>query len=156
MKRDDLNWWLTLVANAGVIAGLVFLAYELRQNTMQLRAESSYAISESMNSINAGVYGDAELAAILIKGEQDFDSLTELERSRFVAFQFSRINLAEYILDLERGGLQGVHIRYVDYLVNDYQSKPGLQRFVQSIQPIWAGSEKLYDRLIGRPGHRGR
>ena len=50
------------MANAGVVAGLVFLGYEIRQNTVQLRADASRAISESMNSMNAGIYNDASLA----------------------------------------------------------------------------------------------
>jgi len=33
MDTDRLNRWLTLVANLGVIAGIVFLAIEIRQNT---------------------------------------------------------------------------------------------------------------------------
>ena len=149
MSREDLNWWLTLAANLGVIAGLIFLAYEIRQNTLQLRTEASYSISESMNAMNAGLYGDESMAEIVLKGEQDFASLTEVERSRFVAFQFSRINLAEYILDLEGEGVSELRIRFVYFLVADYRSKPGLTEFMVSIRDIWAGSDELYDRLIG-------
>ncbi len=150
MNRDDLNWWLTLAANAGVIAGLIFLGYEVRQNTLQLRAEASYSISESMNAMNADLYGDARLAQTLLQGEQDFASLTEVERAQFVAFQFSRINLAEYILELEGEGVSDLHIRYVDFLVADYQSKPGLRDFMISIENIWAGSDYLYARLTDK------
>ena len=41
---EKLNQWLTLIANFGVIAGFVFLAVEIRQNTEALRAESHQAI----------------------------------------------------------------------------------------------------------------
>lgn len=40
MNVDRLNRWLTLVANIGVIAGIVFLAIELRQNNELLEAQS--------------------------------------------------------------------------------------------------------------------
>lgn len=33
MKADKVNQWLTLVANISVVAGIVFLAVEVRQNT---------------------------------------------------------------------------------------------------------------------------
>ena len=37
MKKIDLGQTLTILANVGVIAGIVFLGYELRQNTLVLR-----------------------------------------------------------------------------------------------------------------------
>ena len=40
MDIDRANRWLSLTANLGVIVGLVFLAYEIRQNTNALYAQS--------------------------------------------------------------------------------------------------------------------
>lgn len=40
MKLDDLNRWLALVANVGVVTGIVFLAVELRQNNDLLEAQA--------------------------------------------------------------------------------------------------------------------
>jgi hypothetical protein len=37
---DRTNQWLTLVANVGVIAGLLFLGYEIRQNTNIAKASA--------------------------------------------------------------------------------------------------------------------
>lgn len=37
---EKLNQWLTLIANFGVIAGLAFLAYEIRQNTSIAKASA--------------------------------------------------------------------------------------------------------------------
>ena len=37
---DKTNHWLTLVANLGVIAGLIFLGFELRQNTNIAKASA--------------------------------------------------------------------------------------------------------------------
>lgn len=39
MNVEKLNVWLNLVANLGVIAGIVFLAVEISQNTTAIRAE---------------------------------------------------------------------------------------------------------------------
>jgi hypothetical protein len=47
MNSERLNRWLTFVANLGVIGGLFFLGYEIRQNTSQMRAEAAYSINES-------------------------------------------------------------------------------------------------------------
>ena len=35
INRDRLNWWLTVLANLGVLGGLVFVGLEVRQNTTQ-------------------------------------------------------------------------------------------------------------------------
>lgn len=37
---DRTNQWLTLIANIGVIAGLLFLGYEIRQNTNIAKASA--------------------------------------------------------------------------------------------------------------------
>lgn len=51
MSRESWNWWLTLLANVGVLGGLVFVGLEIRQNTSQLRTEASYSITESVNEL---------------------------------------------------------------------------------------------------------
>ena len=37
MGLDNINEWLTLVANFGVLIGIVFLAVQIQQNTKYLR-----------------------------------------------------------------------------------------------------------------------
>jgi hypothetical protein len=60
MNRKNLSWWLSAVANLGVIGGLVFVGYEVRQNTAQLRADSSRSITETVNALNEGLYSNPE------------------------------------------------------------------------------------------------
>ena len=43
MTADQLNKWLTLIANFAVVAGIVFLAIETRQNYVLLLSESRQA-----------------------------------------------------------------------------------------------------------------
>ena len=71
MDRDRLNWWLTILANVGMLGGLVFVGFEIRQNTSQLRAEASSSITASVNELNAGLYGDSDLAELVFRGEAD-------------------------------------------------------------------------------------
>lgn len=53
MKLSELNEWLTLVANIGVLAGIVFLAFEIQQNTNVIRAS---AYNDNINSLNEWRY----------------------------------------------------------------------------------------------------
>ncbi len=56
MNNDRLNRWLTLFANLGVVAGLVFLAVELNQNTKATIAAASEAItSQSLDYFALGM-----------------------------------------------------------------------------------------------------
>jgi len=149
MNRDTLNWWFTLLANVGVLGGLVFVGFEVRQNTSQLRAESSHSITASVNEMNAGIYSDSTLAELLLRGEQDLESLSAIERVRFEAFQYSRLNVAEYIQDLENEGVTDLNFRFVDFVVRDFTSKPGLQAFISEIEDKYVGSDELLARLTG-------
>ncbi len=104
MNLDKLNGWLSLFASFGVIAGLIFLGYEIRQNTIQLRAEASYSMNEALSMVNAGVYNDPVFADIKVRGEADFSALNQTERAQFIAFQFDRMNLAIQYLSLKEEG----------------------------------------------------
>jgi hypothetical protein len=149
MNRKNLNWWLSSITNVGVLFGLLFVGYEIRQNTVQLRAESSQAITESVNALNAGMYSDPELAEILIRGTEDLGALDSVERARFDAYQFARLNIAEYALDLEREGVSDLNFRYVEWTVRQFNEKPGLRAFIREHQDTYVGSEELLARLLG-------
>ena len=150
MDRKRAGVLVTIIANLGVLGGLIFVGLELRQNTQQLRSEASSAITESVNQMNGSVYGDPELVDILIRGEADFDSLDPVERRRFSAFQFSRLNIAIYVEDLAEEGIADVSFDYIDALATEFGTQPGLRQFLTSIEDVWAGSPDLYDRLSGR------
>ena len=149
MKLKNVNEWLTLTANLGVVAGLVFLALQVRQNTQQLRIQASYSINEGLDMMNSGIYNHQDLAEIVLQGEKDYHSLEPVEGLRFEAFQWSRINLAEHILDLEKNGVPDVHIEYVKFLEDEFGSSSGLQTWFSSVleQDRWAGSDALKERL---------
>ena len=55
MDADRANRWLTLVANISVVAGIIFLAIEVRQNTENARANAyqscSIAASERWSAV---------------------------------------------------------------------------------------------------------
>jgi hypothetical protein len=53
MKLAALNDWLTLIANIGVLAGLIFVGLEIRQNTLALEREISISSAESTHGVVA-------------------------------------------------------------------------------------------------------
>lgn len=149
MKKLDLPHIIGVLANAAVFGGLVFLGFETRQNTVQLRSAASYSITEGLNQLNAGIYDNPVLADIVYRGEQDLSALNPVERSQFAAWEFARINLALHIQVLEEDGVADVQFPYIEFLVDEYQRKPGLRQFAASIEDVWQGSPELYRRLRG-------
>lgn len=77
MTMDKLNQWLTLLANVGVIAGIVFLGIEIRQNTEMIQSQTRDSISEKQIAVFEWWATDTENNRIRKRGDElelDFDS----------------------------------------------------------------------------------
>ena len=68
MKMEGLNTWLTLIANVGVLAGIVFLAVELQQNTSMMRAQTRDSITEKTLIATAPWSNSSYAADIMWRG----------------------------------------------------------------------------------------
>ena len=64
-----LNQWLTLLANLGVLVGIVFLAYEIRQNTEAVHAQTREAVLAATQAELQAVRDDPNLIHSIIKDE---------------------------------------------------------------------------------------
>jgi hypothetical protein len=153
MKKIDLSQTISIFANLGVIAGLIFLGYEVRQNTAQMRAEASYSINEAVDALNSSIYQDREFAAMLLRAEQSFSELDRVDQARIAFFFFSELNLADYISKLENEGMSDLHFDYVDWKVSQFWSVPGRREFIEQyvVPSEHFGSEKLHRRLTIDP-----
>ena len=89
MTKLDLSEVITIIANCGVIAGLVFVALEVRQNTTQMRAEAAFAIHQDVQRLNESIYSDAGLSELLVKADTQYASLEPAEKARLHAFYFT-------------------------------------------------------------------
>lgn len=78
MKMQQWNDWLTLGANIGVLAGIFFLAYELRQNNDLLEAQARETKLERRTGFNLTIASTPDLARIAAKLNQN-ESLTPTE-----------------------------------------------------------------------------
>lgn len=84
IDTDKLNKWLSLGANIGVLVGIVFLAFEIQQNSeAQIRSTTQVAVGNYIGSLERFV-DNADLACLYIKGAQDYRAL---ERGRAFALQ---------------------------------------------------------------------
>ena len=72
-----------LVGGVAVIATLIYLAVQIRQNTRAVRASALDSSVTSIMSVRGSIVESAELSEIFDKGLADAESLDHLERTRF-------------------------------------------------------------------------
>ena len=100
MNLDRLNRWLTLGANVGVLAGMVFLGFEIRQNSEALLAGSRQDL----------LAADLQLLDNLMDYPQLYDpantkNLTGEDLSRRDVYFVSTLRIREYAWQQYRNGL---------------------------------------------------
>jgi hypothetical protein len=95
MKLSKLNESLTLLANIGVIAGILFLAIEIRQNTQMMKAQTRDGITDKQLAFYEFSAGSQDNAEIYTKGTFAFEELepnsVEFNRYRAIALANYRI-----------------------------------------------------------------
>ena len=84
MKKIDLGQSITILANVGVIVGIIFLAIEIQQNNQLLRAEAIGAVLETRMSRNDQIVANEGVAELVTKRERG-DPLTDVELTRLQA-----------------------------------------------------------------------
>ncbi len=67
MKADAVNRWLTLVANFGVLLGIVLILVELNQNANLMRAQIVLARSEALEERSRNAVHSDYLPVIIAK-----------------------------------------------------------------------------------------
>lgn len=133
MKFDEINKWFTLTANIGVIAGIVFLGYELRQNNENLEAQARYTIKENRAAMNSQIAHDPAFATILVKARTGSD-LSPSEQTQLDSF--FRSNLANWEWDY------GEYLRgRLDINLNLYK---GFVDAFPQIENLWNSTKSSY------------
>jgi hypothetical protein len=75
VKRLDVGDWVQAIGITGVIAGLILVAYELRQNSQIARAEMNVQQYVQMQSIHSA-FRDREFSSVFQKMLEQPDSLS--------------------------------------------------------------------------------
>ncbi len=85
MNLDRLNKWMTLTANVGVLTGIFFLAFELRQNTAASRMEAATIFQDSFSEIEFFIAQSPEFADLLEAGRNG-DAINGADKLRLTVF----------------------------------------------------------------------
>jgi hypothetical protein len=83
MNWDAIGALAELAGALGVIASLVYLAIQIRQNTRSAREASWESVSRELQQFRALIAQDPEVARIYREGLRDLRSLSDDDRWRF-------------------------------------------------------------------------
>ncbi|MES2626827.1 MAG: hypothetical protein V4628_16190 [Pseudomonadota bacterium] len=75
MDHDKINKWLTLGANVGVIAGIVFLGIELSQNNEHAASQAKYNMLQNQVSVIAQISSSSELGEVIARARASAELL---------------------------------------------------------------------------------
>jgi len=98
MKKIDLAQTLGILANVGVIAGIVFLAVEIGQNNDQLAAQTRSTIYELRSGLERDLINNVGGIAELVARERRGEALTDVEESRLLSRRFNMLRTFEYMV----------------------------------------------------------
>ena len=111
LDSERINRWLTLAANFGVIAGILFLAIELRQNNELLTVQASYARFNIERERRSRIIEDGEFADLIVR-ERQGDELSPTESMRLRLHWYDVVDSWEWQFRENRAG------RLKDGLIN--------------------------------------
>lgn len=147
-----------IISAIAVIASLIFVGFQLSQNTRAVRASTSQAHSATYLQAVTSLFDDAEMASIWRRGLLDFNALDDDERVRFLAFTSALFRFYEASrIQMLRGQLDNEHWHTIKQQIVSLAGQPGIaawwklrrswhsedfQRLFETITP--APSEALY------------
>lgn len=91
-KWKDLLEILGVIA---IIASLVLVAYELRQNTAVLTAQAAFQLSTALDSSYRARAENPDLAQLIKNGHTAPESLSDVQRDQFAAWLRADLNALE-------------------------------------------------------------
>jgi len=84
MNKNKFGEWLAIGTNVAVVAGIVALAFEVSQNTKQLRAQASYNLLQNRAEARSEIVNNPELAEFWARIESG-GSITAADTMRIQA-----------------------------------------------------------------------
>jgi hypothetical protein len=75
-----------IVGGIAIVGSLIYVGLQVDQNTRVARASANQAVTEQMREATTLLIADPGLLALVKKGEQDPEALSEAEWDRFVEF----------------------------------------------------------------------
>jgi hypothetical protein len=126
MTLEQIFWASQSVAAVGVMASLIFVGLEVRNNAKAVRSATTQAVHENFAGMYLSLQGNPSALATCAKAVVDLDALTPAEKTQFVATFMAIMSFTQNAFDHWRVG----HLR----------------------TDLWAGWESLMMNIVLTPG----
>ena len=83
MNWDAISSIAEIVGSVGVLAGLVYVAVQIRRNTQSMRISTFASAVRGVQEFHRNLIRDPELLRVYFAGHEDFDALSPEDRLRF-------------------------------------------------------------------------
>ena len=125
---------LEIVGIVAVVASLLLLAYEVRQNTDTSAAQAIFELNEAARQTQFLEATDPILVPLIIKAEEDLGALNEDELYRYRRWVFAYLNLFESAWNHHhRGVTSDSDMEAWKTAYCNYMSRASFRRVAQSI-----------------------
>lgn len=94
-----------IIGAFGVIAGLIFVGMQMRQNTLQLRRAETNVTNAEASAIRQALFGDAEFAELISACVRETRELSPVETDRVHAFLWEIVFQTIQFWDRTKHGL---------------------------------------------------
>ena len=128
MTWTDIGVLAELLGAIGVIASLIYLSRQVRQNTRAVRMANAAAGQNNFQQLARFLYEDREGCALILRAMERADDLAPAERLSAYAYFFDFLKTAE---------LAHYHFRHGEL-----------------DEPFWAASLRFYQAYFSTPGFR--
>ena len=138
MDTDRINKWLTLLANVGVLVGIVFLAVEVRHASDMAQAQMADAAIAGHNELNLALISDPQVARAFVVGLYEPTNLSDAEAVQFAAWMRARINQEMRLRRMAQLGFKTAQDRQDEIRqIAAMLSTPGGALFLQSNREVF-------------------
>ena len=116
-----------IMAAAGVIGSLIFVGWQMLQNTNALHTATSHSHMEIYTSLSMSIAENRELATLWSSGLADFSSLDDVDRVRFLSvassvFQYYETSYVQH----SKGNLDDELWNNIEKQLRDMTATPGV------------------------------
>lgn len=152
MDWDAIGALAELVGAVGVIASLVYLASQIRQNTNAMRGTAHESSVARNTSWTIAIGSSAQVAALLTKGHSDYHSLSSEERYQYTHMLTAMFLGAEATFhQYKRGNLEREIWERSLASVHVYAAFPGVRTFWKATRAIYTPEfQSIVDAEVGR------
>jgi hypothetical protein len=97
MSLQEFAWLGATMSGVGVLASIVYVSIQIRNNTRAVRASAYQQVVNSFAAISFDIAKDKNLVDLYLRAGRDFASLSELERAQYSLMLLSFLRRAENV-----------------------------------------------------------